>query len=149
MDKIIFRSATSSDWNHIAQLLQEAKLPLDGARDHLDHFVLAIQDESLIGCAGLEVYDEYALLRSVAVNAEERGKGLGIKLTQEILERAKEKHVRSIVLLTETAQKFFPKFGFRVIKREDAPTPVKESVEFKGACCESAVTMQVDLADGG
>ena len=72
MNKIVFRNATSSDWNHIAQLLQEAKLPLDGAQDHLDHFVLAIKDESLIGCAGLEIYGECALLRSVAVSAEER-----------------------------------------------------------------------------
>jgi amino-acid N-acetyltransferase len=149
METVSFRHAISSDWNQIANLLKDANLPLDGARDHLEHFVLAIQDETVIGCAGLEVYGIYGLLRSVAVNAEERGKGLGIKLTQEILERAKEKHVRHIVLLTETAQKFFPKFGFRIIKREDAPAPVKESVEFKGACCESAVTMQIDLADGG
>jgi len=145
MNKIIFRNAISSDWNHIAQLLQEAKLPLDGARDHLDHFVLAIKDETLIGCAGLEVYGEYALLRSVAVSAGERGKGLGIKLTREILERAKEKHLRHIVLLTETAPNFFPKFGFRIIKRDDAPALVKESVEFKGVCCESAVTMRLDF----
>jgi len=145
MNKTTFRNATSSDWNHIAQLLQEAKLPLDGAQDHLDHFVLAIKDESLIGCAGLEIYGECGLLRSVAVNAGERGKGLGIKLTEEILKRAKEKHIQHVILLTETAQNFFPKFGFRIIKRDDAPAPVKESVEFKGACCESAVTMQLDL----
>lgn len=145
MDKIIFRNATSSDWNHIAQLLQEANLPLDGAHEHLTNFVVAFNGEKLIGCAGLEVYGEYGLLRSVAVEAGERGKGLGFKLTREILERAKENRLRHIVLLTETAQNFFPKFGFRVIKRDDAPAPVKESVEFKGACCESAVTMQIDL----
>ena len=142
---ISFRNATSSDWNHIAQLLQEAKLPLDGAQDHVSNFVVAVKDESLIACAGLEVYGEYALLRSVAVNAEERGKGLGIKLTEGILKRAKEKHVQHIVLLTETAPGFFPKFGFRVIKREDAPVAVKESVEFKGACPDSAVAMQLDF----
>ncbi|MEK9161919.1 MAG: arsenic resistance N-acetyltransferase ArsN2 [Chloroflexota bacterium] len=147
MNKIVFRNATSSDWNHIAQLLQEAKLPLDGAQDHLDHFVLAIKDESLIGCAGLEIYGECALLRSVAVSAGERGKGLGIKLVRQILDRAKEDRIHTIILLTETAQNFFPKFGFRIIKRDDAPAPVKESVEFKGACCESAVTMRLDLAD--
>lgn len=145
MNQITFRNAKSSDWNRIAQLLQEAKLPLDGAYDHLDHFVLAIKDESVIGCAGLEVYGEYGLLRSVAVSAEERGKRLGIKLVRQILDRAQEDHIHTIILLTETAQNFFPKFGFRVIRREESPAPVKESVEFKGACCEAAVAMQLDL----
>jgi amino-acid N-acetyltransferase len=145
MSKITFRNAASSDWDHIGQLLQEAKLPLDGAQDHLSQFVLALRDESVIGCAGIEVYGEYGLLRSVAVGAGERGKGLGIKLVRQILDRAKEDRLHTIILLTETAQNFFPKFGFRVIRREDAPAPVKESVEFKGACCESAVTMRLDL----
>ncbi|MBI5052579.1 MAG: GNAT family N-acetyltransferase [Chloroflexi bacterium] len=149
MNKIIFRNATSSDWDCIAQLLQEAKLPLDGARDHLDHFVLAIKDESVIGCAGLEVYGECALLRSVAVSAGERGKGLGIQLVRQILDQAKAKQLGTIILLTETAPNFFPKFGFRIIKRDDAPASVKESIEFKEACCESAVTMRLDLAGGG
>ena len=149
METVSFRQAISSDWNQIANLLKDAKLPLDGARDHLDHFVLAVKDKSLIGCAGLEVYGEYALLRSVAVDAGERGKGLGVKLVRQILDRAKEERIQTIILLTETAQNFFPKFGFGVVKRDDAPAAVKESVEFKGASCEAAVTMRLDLVDGG
>ncbi|MBI4631496.1 MAG: GNAT family N-acetyltransferase [Chloroflexi bacterium] len=109
MNKIIFRNATSSDWDCIAQLLQEAELPLDGARDHLDHFVLAMKDESLIGCAGLEVYSKCGLLRSVAVSAGERGKGLGIQLVRQILDQAKAKQLGTIILLTETAPNFFPR----------------------------------------
>ena len=145
MNEIVFRNAAPSDWHQIAQLLQSADLPLDGAQEHIANFVLAYNAEKLIGCAGLEVYGECGLLRSVAVEEEERGKGLGIKLTDEILKRAKENRLRSVVLLTETAQNFFPKFRFRVIRREDAPAPVKESVEFKGACPDSAVTMQLDF----
>ena len=89
-------------------------------------------------------------MRVIAFGGGERGregKGLGIKLARQILDRAKEDRIHTIILLTETAQNFFPKFGFRIIKRDDAPAPVKESVEFKGACCESAVTMRLDLAD--
>ena len=145
MNGISYRKATAADWNQIANLLQDANLPLEGAQAHLEHFVVAIKDEALIGCAGLEIYGEYALLRSVAVEAGVRGQGLGIKLIEEILKRAKEDHLRTIILLTETAQNFFPKFGFRQIKREDAPTPVKESIEFREACPASAVAMQLDL----
>ena len=145
MNGISYRKATVTDWNQITNLLQNANLLLDGAQEHLEHFVVVIKDEALIGCAGLEIYGEYALLRSVAVAEGARGQGLGIKLIEEILKRAKEDHLRTIILLTETAQDFFPKFGFKQIKRDDAPASVKESIEFKEACLASAVAMQLDL----
>ena len=44
-------------------------------------------------------------------------------------------------LLTETAARFFPRFGFAVEDRSSAPPAVRESVEFRAACPASAVMM--------
>jgi amino-acid N-acetyltransferase len=140
-----FRPAQPSDWPPISELLTHAHLPLDGAREHLVGFTLAFRAGELIGTAALERYGCYGLLRSVAVRESERGQGLGVALVQAVLEHARREGLASLVLLTETASGFFPRFGFRPIARSDAPEPVKASVEFTTACADTATVMQLDL----
>jgi N-acetylglutamate synthase-like GNAT family acetyltransferase len=135
------RRATEADWSRVAELLHSSRLPLEGAQAHLSDFVMAMSDGELIGCAGIERYGEAALLRSVAVRASERGTGLGQRLVREALQRARAAGVKQIVLLTETARDYFPRFGFRAISRAEAPEAVKASVEFTTACPDSATVM--------
>lgn len=142
---ITFRIARPTDWPAVSNLLSAANLPLDGAQAHLIDFVLAVRDEDLIGAAALERYGDYGLLRSVAVIADEHGRGLGTALTQQLIDRARADGLRGLVLLTETAQDFFPRFGFRRIDRAAVPLPVQASIEFKSACPQSAVAMLLDL----
>jgi amino-acid N-acetyltransferase len=52
----------------------------------------------------------------------------------------------TVFLLTTTAEKFFPKFGFEAITRADVPASVQTSVEFRSACPASAVVMRKRLA---
>jgi amino-acid N-acetyltransferase len=120
-------------------------LPLDGAQEHLPHFVLALRGDEIAGCAGLERYAETGLLRSVAVREAERGMGLGQELTRRVLDAARESGVRQVILLTETARDFFTRFGFRQISRADVPVEALASVEFQTACPESATVMRVGL----
>jgi amino-acid N-acetyltransferase len=138
------RPATAADWPAIADLLTTADLPLDGADQHLDDFYVAVRpDDALAGVAGLEVYGAAALLRSVVAAA--RGQGLGQALVQHVLDAARARGIRQIVLLTTTAADFFPRFGFHRIERGAAPTAVQVSREFQDACPASAVVMIADL----
>jgi len=140
-----FRPATQADWPRIADLLTGAALPLDGAKDHLHGFLLAFRGDSLVGAAALERYGETALLRSVAVVGAERGTGLGQEIVRRLLDQAHASGVTSVVLLTTTAERFFPRFGFLPVSREEVPTAAKESVEFQGACPASSIVMMLDL----
>jgi amino-acid N-acetyltransferase len=45
-------------------------------------------------------------------------------------------------LLTTTAERFFPRFGFERVERVDVPASVQASIEFRSACRESAVVMR-------
>lgn len=145
MKDIIFRTAAVDDWAQISQLLQDSDLPLDGAEMHLSGFVLAYQGKTLAGCAALERYGKAALLRSVATGKTFRGMGLGQELVRRVLDLARSEGITDVVLLTTTADKFFPRFGFDTIHREAAPEAIKASVEFQGACPDSAITMQLTL----
>ena len=142
------RRATPDDWDAIASLLQHVSLPVDGARDHLGNFVLAERDGALVGCAGMERYGDAGLLRSVAVASTEQGNGTGAVLVRHTLHEAAAGGVRTVVLLTTTAERYFPRFGFAVVDRDAVPEAVKASVEFQGVCCSSATVMRLDLAPG-
>lgn len=146
---IAFCTATTPDLPDVLGLLQAAKLPTTGVEENLVNFVLAMEmgenGEMLVGCAGLEVYGSAGLLRSVAVDENYRSEGIGGKLTEGIIELAQHKDLTSLSLLTETAQNYFPKFGFEAVPRNELPQSLWQSVEFKGACPDSAVAMTLKL----
>ena len=48
-----------------------------------------------------------------------------------------------LVLLTSTADAWFPRFGFERISRDAAPASLHASEEFRGACPASAVVMRL------
>ena len=104
--------------------------------------LVARQGKRLVGSAVLELYADGALLRSVAVEESVRGKGIGLRLTAKALELARERGMRRVFLLTETAAGFFPRLGFRAIARSAVPASVRTSLEFTAACPESALVME-------
>lgn len=135
------RSASPSDHAPVADLVRSAGLPLAGLSEALRTAVVARDGEHVVGCAALELYGGDALLRSVVVAAERRGQRMGELLTEAALELARARGVRRVYLLTETAEGFFPRFGFRRITRTEVAAAVRESVEFRSACPDSAVVM--------
>jgi N-acetylglutamate synthase and related acetyltransferases len=140
------RRAKKDDLEAISELLQNAKLPLDGVAEALDNFILAEGNGiHVVGAAGLEVYGRFALLRSVVVAAGWQGYGVGRALTGEIISRARARNIDDVFLLTTTAESFFPSFGFVRIDRADVPAEVEASPELRGACPASATVMKLTL----
>lgn len=137
--------ANPADLASILALVQACQLPSAGLEQHLGTALAARDHGELVGSAELEIYGEYALLRSVAVASRVRGYGLGQRLVQAALDLARQRGVRSVYLLTETAGEFFPRFGFHLIDRASVPAAVKTSVEFTSACPESALAMVAKL----
>jgi len=134
--------ATPADLPGLLALLKAAKLPADGIDAHLGSAVVIRRNGTIVGSAALEMYRDSALLRSVAVDASLRGEGWGIRLTEAALNLARTRGVRAVYLLTEMAEKFFPKFGFVVVQRDVVPADVRGSIEFTTACAASAVAMR-------
>ena len=135
------RPAERADLPAIERLLTLSGLPLDGVRDALDGFVVAQSAGDLVGVAGLEVCCDNALLRSVAVMPERRSNGLGRALVTRVISDAEARGIRALYLLTTTAERYFPSFGFQQIARDDIPADVRETAEFQSACPSSATVM--------
>ncbi len=140
--------ANEADLSAIHSLLETNGLPIDDLGSHIGSTLL-VRDHTnparIVGSAALELYTPYALLRSVAVDEDIRGRGLGIELTRAALDLARDSGAHKVYLLTETASDFFPRFGFRAITRQDVPGEVLRSVEFTTACPDSALVMELTL----
>lgn len=141
--------AAPSDVHAIAALLQAADLPVEGVADALDGFVVAVEDDRIVGAGGVEEYGEDGLLRSVVVDARARSTGLGSALTEAAIERARARGLDRLYLLTTTAEGFFPRFGFRAVSRDEAPAAIRRSPEFASLCPEGATVMLLSLAEDG
>jgi amino-acid N-acetyltransferase len=138
---VALRRAAPADAAALERLLADQALPRDGVVEWLDHFWVAEQDGTVVGAAGVELYGDAALLRSVAVDPAWRGSGLGRLLTERALEEAQGAGARDVYLLTTTAERYFPRLGFACVAREAAPPALAASAEFRGACPASAVLM--------
>jgi amino-acid N-acetyltransferase len=127
-------------------MLGQAKLPEAGVAEGLSHFFVADNGGTLVGTAGLELYEASALLRSVVVEDSWKGTGVGRSLIDRALEEARRRGVDDVFLLTTTAEHYFPRFGFACVTRDSVTEDVKASVEFQGACPSSAVVMRKRLS---
>ena len=107
--------------------------------------MVARQAGRIVGSAALEVYRDGALLRSVAVAPELKGQGLGRRLTEAMIDLARDLDTPALYLLTTTAQTYFPSFGFEEIERAVVPNSVQASVEFTSACPSTAIVMRKRL----
>ncbi len=144
--KTIFRPAMNVDKETIRRLLREVKLPTESVDTGATAFYVYTDKDIILGIAGYEFYGEDALLRSVAVRPGLQSQGIGSKMFQNMLVVARERKTRRIVLLTETAQKFFERKGFKAVERSAiANELMQKSSEFTGACPKSAICMVLNL----
>ena len=138
-----FRIAAKSDLNNIQAILKEENLPYQDCESHLNNFIVLELDDDIIGIAGVELYDDIGLLRSVAIKNKHKGKGLGAEIYTKIKEHAFQKGVKELYLLTVTAVQYFEKQGFVKINRDLAPLEIKKTKQFSGLCSLSAIVMKL------
>jgi amino-acid N-acetyltransferase len=141
---VSIRPAEKADEPAVRELIVSCGLPLDGL-DGIESTVVAVEGERIVGTASLEVYVDGALLRSVAVDPAYRGRRIGHAVTEAAIAMAKSRGIMAVYLLTETAERFFPRFGFIPVRRGNVPAGVRQSVEFRTVCPESARVMKLAL----
>jgi len=92
----------------------------EGLRD----FGVCEVDGRVAGCVGLTiVWADLAEIRSLAVEDEFRGRGIGRQLVEWAVEEARRLGIRRLFALTYE-QVFFAKLGFEVVPKESLPLKV-------------------------
>lgn len=130
----------------IRDLLSRLDLPhSDLTPSHLEHFLVCHEDGDIVGVVGLELYDNVALLRSLAVRPTHRNRGIGARLTEKIEHYGRRNGVNELYLLTTTASDYFDRQRYETIDRDDLPSAIRETEEATQLCPASATCMRKDL----
>jgi amino-acid N-acetyltransferase len=138
---------TDADRPYIQSLLERNGLPtadIDPGRDALSPYVCFRGDER-VGIGGVETYGTDGLLRSVVVEEDARGTGVGTALCEALEERATTAGVERLYLLTTTAGDFFRNLGYDELDRAEVPITVRETSQFADLCPSTAVCLSKRL----
>ncbi|MBN8825967.1 MULTISPECIES: arsenic resistance N-acetyltransferase ArsN2 [unclassified Spirosoma] len=135
-------TARPDDQAAIESLLAQNDLPIQDLPTGLPNFVIAKENETLVGVAGLESFGSVGLLRSVAVDPAHQGKGIAARLLDRLLDTARAANLQDIYLITTTANGYFTRYDFAPISRELVPDPIQQTQQFSGLCPSSAIVMK-------
>ncbi len=139
---ITIEAAAAGDLPPILELLELAALPSVGVHENLEGFLVARRDNQVIGCAGVEVYGQEGLLRSVVVAPAHRDRGIAAALVRQLAKQCEPRGVASLYLLTTTAPDYFARLGFEPCSRDEAPKGIRSSWEFRTGCPDTAILMR-------
>lgn len=138
------RAAVDSDLLAINKLLSENGLTTSGVRENLSNF-LVTECKEVVGVIGMEFAGQGAMLRSMAISQEVRKRGLATVLVNRSLKIARDAGMKSIYILTNTAEGFASRWGFYKIQRSEIPADLMESSALNSFCPSSSICMKLDL----
>ena len=96
----------------------------------------------LVACAAVELIEDTALLRMLAIAPERRGEGLAYLLVETATERVRSQGIKHLYLVTDGAQaQFCEKLGFRPIDRKDLDPTITNTAEYRLARSKTATWM--------
>lgn len=132
------RAARAADLPAVVELLEACGLPTGDLDEAMLTSFCVADDLGVVGAVGLEVFDTCALLRSLAVEAHQRGRGCAAHLVDWCEAEARRKGVQTVYLLTTTAAEYFRQRGYTDVPREAVPPSVAGHAQFRSLCPASA-----------
>lgn len=127
----------------VETLLLQAGLPVSDLSGKASLNLLGTrQDGQLLAVVGIEACGTKGLLRSLAVAPASRGTGLGQRLVADAERWAATRGITTLYLLTTTAEAFFVRLGYKTISRDQAPTSIAATAEFRELCPAASAFMR-------
>jgi amino-acid N-acetyltransferase len=147
----VVRKATLDDVEQIYTLIDryaQRGIMLPRSRELLtrviDTFTVAEENGSVIGIGSLCVLGkELVEIRSLGIDEHYKGRGIGSRIVDKLVEEARELKMRQVMALTYEVR-FFEKNGFHVVDKEIFPEKVwTDCVNCKKQhCCDEIAVLK-------
>ena len=110
--------------NRYASLGELLPLSINEVYEKILEFNIWAEQRSITGCCAMHpVWEDLSEIRSLAVYEEHRGKGIGRKLVENSIIKAKKMGFKRVFTLTYKTD-FFSYLGFTVIEKEALPKKI-------------------------
>lgn len=139
---IHIESAQPADKEAVIALLEQGQLLTEDLPIGLPDFFIAKEEGRPVGVAGLERFGPVALLRSVAVDPQYQGKQIAAQLVGRLLQTTQASGLQDVYLITTTADRYFKRYGFQIVSRQDVPAAIQQTQQFSDLCPSSAIVMK-------
>jgi amino-acid N-acetyltransferase len=144
LEPLSIRRPTADQFSEVVALLTQSQLgSADISLANLQHFRLFSTTARVLAVGGLEPLGRIALLRSVAVVADQQGQGLATQLVQALETHARRIGLHALYLLSARAGLFFARQGFSEIARNDMPAALHASAELTGSEHHGVVMVKI------
>ncbi|XEC96792.1 N-acetyltransferase [Paenibacillus tarimensis] len=148
----VCRKATLEDVDPLYELIQGyAERGIMLPRSHevlarqIDSFFVAELDHEIVGCGSLcKLGSDLVEIRSLGISESHKGRGIGSKLVDCLLEEAKHRNLPKVFALTYEVG-FFQKNGFVVVDKEIFPEKVWTDCVHcpKQHCCDEIAVLKM------
>jgi amino-acid N-acetyltransferase len=128
---VTFRLARTDDIPRIEGLVSSAELPAAFIAEFLDGFIVAERDGAIIACGGVEMYETCAVIRSVVVEPDARGAGIGIEIATRLIDTARGREATDLYLFTMQAHAFWLRLGFEDVSYDDWKEPARACWQYQ------------------
>jgi amino-acid N-acetyltransferase len=135
----------------VANMVEGRLLPrtLEEVEAHANRFVIALRGRKVVGCAELApLSGSTAEIRSMVVNHEERGSGIGGLLVDELLARARHDGFDKLCVFTHMPG-YFSQMGFSIVPHlwltEKVFTDCVKCPQFR-SCGQYAMVLDLEAA---
>ena len=146
--EVVIRAAVEADLPRIEQLLATGKLLSAGNIADAEGSFVAQVGAELGGVSGLKMFGGDGLLRATSVGVEGRGRDVGRLLVEAVLTEGALQAADAIFLFTDGSDRFFARFGFVVLSRDEVPSSIRQWAETNGGVSASAMPMRLTLMEG-
>ncbi len=127
----LLRRARPEDVPAIEKLLSAEWLPPFQIHEFLETFWVLDEDGRVLGCAGLEVYGQTGVIRSVVVHPSLRGRRFGDLLSKTAMTEARRRGAKRLYLFTGDKAPFWRRHGFEPCSLEDWEPVARESWQWQ------------------
>ncbi|MSQ68360.1 MAG: GNAT family N-acetyltransferase [Gammaproteobacteria bacterium] len=133
LERPLIRRPEAAQLAPICALLAQSQLGFaDLSLAHLQYFRLISDAQRVLAVGGLAPLGRIAVLRSLAVAADQQGQGLATRLVQALETEARRLGLQALYLLSARAAPFFARQGFSIIAPGDLPAAISGSRELAG-----------------
>lgn len=140
------RTALANDLAGIKKLLVTVGLPTAGIEDDDIHFMVAAgNNNEILAVIGMERSGDNGLLRSLACDPEFRQRGIAAELVKVAIAQGRKQGIKRLFLMTQTAEIYLKRFGFKTIERQGIPDDLLEQSALNAACPACSTCMSIVL----